>query len=143
VTCELAGNSQKSVTCPWARETLGNVLNRVRGPPQAKKKKGDVSCISPSDDMASLANIDPSLRDMSFADVNPSLSTATTSQDRQGADGNSESSEPVHHSAFLVPTKFLMSFHFQNSPRGPRQRPFRWTFTRDFQAQTRQVWACV
>ena len=30
MTCELAGNSQKSVTCPWARETLGNDPNWVR-----------------------------------------------------------------------------------------------------------------
>ena len=52
--------------------------------------------------MTSLANIDPSLHDMSFSDVNPTLadSNLAASQDRLGhdADGNSiPGGEPVHH----------------------------------------------
>jgi stress-induced morphogen len=36
-----SGNSQKSVTCPWARETLGKDLNWVRGGPRRRRKIND------------------------------------------------------------------------------------------------------
>ena len=63
--------------------------------------------------MTSLANIDPSLRDMSYA-----MSPMSTSQDGHGADGNSIlGGEPVRRSGFVP--GFLMPLHFQLSPRLP------------------------
>ena len=98
MTCELAGDSQKSVTCPWARETLGKVPNRVRPELLKGAAAGEnfETCLGLrliSDDdtgMTFLANIDPSLRDMSFNDVaNPTTSNSATSG--AAPDGNSES----------------------------------------------------
>ena len=74
-----------------------------------EKKLEDVSCLRlfrrrrtpgrcPS--MTSLANIDPSLRDMSYA-VNLTTNLST-SQDGHGADGNSIlGGEPVRRSGFV------------------------------------------
>jgi len=66
--------------------------------------------------MTSLANIDPSLRDMSYA-VNLTTNLST-SQDGHGADGNSIlGGEPVRRSGFVPqPSGFLMPLHFQLSP---------------------------
>ena len=76
-------------------------------------------------------HIDPSLRDMSFADVNPAFNLAASQDSHShGADGNSiPGGEPVHRSAFFLKT--LMSLHFQLSPRSQTRRP----------SQTRQT--CV
>ena len=122
MTCELAGDSQKSVTCPWARETLGKVPNRVRPELLKGAAAGEnfETCLGLrliSDDdtgMAFLANIDPSLRDMSFtaSDVNLNLVTSGAAPDGNSIPGG----EPVHRSAFDVLT-FKLSLHFQLSPR--------------------------
>jgi hypothetical protein len=50
-------------------------------------------------------HIDPSLRDMSLADVNPAFNLATSQDCRHDADGNSiPGGEPVHRSAFFPQT---------------------------------------
>jgi hypothetical protein len=64
--------------------------------------------------------IDPSLCDMSLADVNPALNLITSTSHDSGADGNSISGgEPVHRSVFFF-FQTLTSFYFQLSPRQRR-----------------------
>ena len=84
--------------------------------------------------MTFLANIDPSLRDMSFNDVaNPTTSNSATSG--AAPDGNSESipgGEPVHRSDFVVLTPNIqkLSHHFQLSPL--RILDFHWATSKAF-----------
>jgi hypothetical protein len=133
------GDSQQSVTCPEARETLGDVLNRVRheGRHRRRKKLGDVRCLSFDEAMTSLNNIDPSLRDLScnlsFLS-NPITNPATSQDGHHDTDGNSiPGGEPVHCLAFVLST-----IHFQPGSHR-RQMPCRWTFPWHLQAQNKRI----
>ena len=90
-----------------------------------------MSCQRASPQMTSDIHIDPSLRDMTFADVNPAFNLAISQDSRQGADGNSiPGGEPVHRSAFFPPNPqhhLMMSLHFQFSPHCQRPSQTRQT----------------